>query len=320
MSSPLKERLNKIATFPLTSLFIIVVGCVMLGAAVAMIRHTSRPATRLVNGNDSSRTSTEQVLKFRSVGIFDGTREGGVRFSNEIYKSSECSTVIKGVDVFDSPTSARTELDRQLKQADRVLDRGPKSTTTGQSTEKVELALLPDSKHKPYAILWTENSELHSISADSIQEAKEFEDWLTVDKRPVDSKMATELLTFIPGSDTRGTKEGVPFFEQQFKSVPCVTLSTRIEYLDTSAHAEELLQTKIKSAVQIIERAPKMDAGGQSRGERVVIALAPDRLDDFQHKFVVMWTEDSQLHSIEAPILNYVLEFEKRYHGPTTAH
>lgn len=319
MSSLLKERLNKLATIPLSSLFIIAFCCIMLGVTLAMIRRTSNPATRMVEGNQSSPGATERsgnvmesALKFRSVGSFDGTRAGGNRFSHEIYKSAECSTVIKGVDVFESPATAQVELDRQVKLAERVLDRGPKTGTTGQATQKVELALQPDSKHKPYAILWTEDSQLHSISADSIQDAEEFENWLSVDKRPLDSKMAEDL-TFLPGSEIKGTQEGRPFFEQEFKSTPCVTLLKRIDYLDTSAKAGELLQTKIKAAVQIIEKGIKTDAAGQRRGERVVLVFAPDRLDDFQHKFVVMWTEEGQLHSIEGPILNYVLELEKRH-------
>jgi hypothetical protein len=305
MSWRLRERFNKIASLPLTSFILILVGFIMIGVTAARIRRSSTPPAQLVDTNNFARSAREQALKFRSLGSFDGTRESGTRFSNEVYKSSECSTVIKGVDVFDSPRIAEAELERQSKQAEKVLERGP----------KVELALRPDPGHKQYAILWIENSELHSISADSIQDAREFENWLSVDKQPLDSKTAAEVLTFTPGAETRGTKDGVRFFEQQFKSIPCVTLTSRIEYLDTSTAAEELLQKRIKSAVQVIEQGSKTDA---ARGERVVV-LAPDRTDDKQDQFIVMWTEDSQLHSVEAPILNYVLAFEKQHSGPNAA-
>lgn len=319
MWSLLKERLYKFVNLRRTGLFVIVFGCVMIGATFAIIRQTSSPGSGLPEGNSSSRNSMEQALKFRSIAIFDGTREGGIQFSNEVYKTSDCSTVIKGVELFNSPASAAAELERQLNQADKVLTRGLKFGITGQPTEKVKLAFKRDSNHKQYSILWTENSELHSIGADSLQNVEEFENWLTADNKTADGMIATEELTFLPGSARNGTEEGVPFFEQQFRSDDCVTLSTRIEYLGTRGHAEELLQRKIQSAVQLIEREPKTDAAGQHRGERVVFVLAPERKDEFQHKFVVMWTQDSELHSITAPILNYVLEFEKRYYPPNAA-
>lgn len=318
MWSLLKERLYKFANLRTACLFVIVFGCVMIGLTYAIIRHTS-PGSELPEGNSSSRNSTEQPLKFRSIAIFDGTREGGIRFSNEVYKTSDCSTVIKGVELYNSSASAAAELERQLNQAEKVLERGVKLRTTGQSTEKVKLAFQRDSEHKQYSILWTENSELHSIAADSLQNVEEFENWLTADKKTADNKVATEELTFLPGSARSGTEEGVPFLEQQFRSDDCVTVSTRIEYLGTRGHAEELLQRKIKSAVQLIEKGPKRDAAGQHRGERVVVVLAPERKDEFQHKFVVMWTLDSELHSITAPVLNYVLEFEKRYYESNAA-
>lgn len=319
MSSLLNNRVYKIAARSKTSLAIMLFGCVMIGVTFAIVRKISSPASRLLEGNRSSGSSIKQAVKFRSIAIFDGTREDGTRFSNEVYKSSDCSTVIKGIELFDSDANALAQLERQLKQAEKVLERGPKLSTTGQPTQKVKLAFLRDSERKQHSIFWTENSELHSISADSLRDAEEFENWLTADKQPPDSGMATKELTFLPGPSTSGTKEGVAFFEQQFKSTGCVTLLRRTEYVDTRVHAEELLQRKVQSAVQLIERGPQKVGAGQRLGERAVIVLAPDRMDDFQHKFVVLWTEDSELHSIEAPILNYVLEFEKRYYGQNAA-
>jgi len=107
------------------------------------------------------------------------------------------------------------------------------------------------------------------------------------------------------------TADGAPFSFQAYKSPDGVPISTRLERRDSPARAEKELLRNIESAVEVLERGPKLDEGGRQIGKRVVLTTNQEGLTKLQT--TVLWTDGSQLHFIESPSLQHALEFEKWY-------
>jgi hypothetical protein len=71
------------------------------------------------------------------------------------------------------------------------------------------------------------------------------------------------------------------------------------------------MQRKLKESTTILERGSKLNAAGQPVGERAVAMLKAERPSDYIEDTVVMWTVNSELHSLRG-LFTHVLELEKR--------
>lgn len=298
---------------------IIVACCAAVTVVLVGIQRHSQTTTGQGQERLSARDSADQDLRFKAGVVLDGKTEDGIRFSNQLYKSSDCLQIIKTIKLFNSPTHAYEELQRELKKASTIIDRGPELNDNGQQVgERAVLQFAAEGQGHAHAeVIWNENSEFYSITAYSLQHALEFEKWLrSPDKGHKNlsaQNAANQTMTFQVTRDFGGkTEEGFIFSERQFRSSDCETVSTRVEYFDSPARASEELQKKLKKAVDVIEQGPKLNAAGQRVGERAVAVVASDLTEGYLDQTVVMWTENSEFHTIKAPSLQYILEFEKR--------
>lgn len=80
----------------------------------------------------------------------------------------------------------------------------------------------------------------------------------------------------------------------------------------SAPRANQALGRKLKEAIQIIERGPKLDGRGRHVGERVVAMFTP--IAPFQELGSVFWTDGSHFYAIDSPSLKHALEFEKSPH------
>lgn len=115
-------------------------------------------------------------------------------------------------------------------------------------------------------------------------------------------------LTSVKGT----TKDGVPYSAQIYESPDGVTVSVTRENRDSAASAAKVLQKRIKAAVEIIERGPKLDETGRRVGERVVATFA--KSDSSGNEVEVLWTNGGQLYYIQSTSLPVALEFEKKFY------
>jgi hypothetical protein len=115
-------------------------------------------------------------------------------------------------------------------------------------------------------------------------------------------------LTSVKGT----TKDGAPFSTQIYESTTAVRVSVTRENRDSAARASKELQKRIKPAVEIIERGPKLDETGQRVGERVVATFA--KSDSSGNEVTVLWTNSGQLYYIQSTSLPVALEFEKKFY------
>jgi hypothetical protein len=307
----------------LVSHHLIIVACcaAVIALFVGILRHSRRTTTDQGQERFSTQDSGHQDSTFKAGLVLDGKTEDGIRFSNQLYKSSDCLKIIKTIKLFNSPAQAYEEFQREFKRASTIIDRGPKIDDNGQQVgERVVLQFAAEGQSQARAeVIWTKNSEFHSITAHSVQHALEFEQWLRLPDKSAQNvsgqNSANRTMTFHATQAFDGkTKEGFVFFERQFQTSDCEKVSTRVEYFGSPARASEELQKNLKRAFDIVEQGPKLDSAGRQVGERAVAVVASDLTEEHLDLTVVMWTENSELHSITAPSLQHVLEFEKRFY------
>src|ERR1044072_3605552 len=102
---------------------------------------------------------------------------------------------------------------------------------------------------------------------------------------------------------------GGDFAVAGYRSSYFVKLWRSGEVYDTPEKAEQVFQERLKEAVKVLERTPKLGAGGDKVGERAV-AIIHNKVRDEQHAYV-LWTEGRVLVEIYSPSLMHVLDFEK---------
>lgn len=264
---------------------------------------------------DSSSTKSEDPILFNEMLLFDGTTEAGFRFTTQTYQSWDCMIVRKRIEFLDSPANAKSEFKKTLGLGAELLERGVKLDSIGQLIgERVVMRFAKDKKTPEISIVWTENSQLHSLDSSSLDHALRLEEWLKARSSRPASKQGgpSKDLVFEPTSTSNGvTSKGRPFSERLFRSNDCVTLSSRIEYFDSSGDAQKELRLRIKDAVEIVRNGLEVASNGQPTGDRTVAIFAPELPRELSHSAQVLWIENAELHTIKSNSLPHVLAFEK---------
>lgn len=105
------------------------------------------------------------------------------------------------------------------------------------------------------------------------------------------------------------TEDGVRFADYRYKSSDCISISHRTMFFKSPVHAHEEIERETRKASTVIERAPVSNDQGQQVGERVVLKF--EASEGYKAHAEAIWNRDSEFHSISAPSLGHVLEFEK---------
>ncbi|MFN2533006.1 MAG: hypothetical protein ABR555_17105 [Pyrinomonadaceae bacterium] len=124
---------------------------------------------------------------------------------------------------------------------------------------------------------------------------------------------AIQPLEFKDFQGGRGkTADGIPFSYHLYKSSDGVGVTTTVENHRSPASAQKALQRKIRTAIKMIERGPKLKNKAERIGERAVLTFA---LPDFhKEQAAVLWTNGQRLYYIESLSLKHALEFEKQFY------
>ncbi|HSD45955.1 MAG TPA: hypothetical protein VLB87_05005, partial [Pyrinomonadaceae bacterium] len=113
------------------------------------------------------------------------------------------------------------------------------------------------------------------------------------------------------------TEDGSRFSFWLAKSSDGVAISARTEKRRSVTRAQRVLSKEIKGA-EIIERGRKTNNKGEPVGQRVV-GCFPAK-DGQKSKCLILWTDGSDFHHLEAASLPHLLAFEKKYYGTQSAN
>lgn len=156
------------------SLALILICCIAISAAFVFVRGRLPP----LKGKEQARVSikgiSNQEITFKAGMDFDGRMEDGSRVSHLVYESFDGVKVTKSIIYFNSPKRARKELQSDLQKATQIIERDPKlNTNREQVGERVVLFVYGSSHEREprAAVLWTNESEFHSIESSSLQHA-----------------------------------------------------------------------------------------------------------------------------------------------------
>lgn len=117
-----------------------------------------------------------------------------------------------------------------------------------------------------------------------------------------------EYKSIVAGHGT--AQDGSPVSFTIYLSVDDVYVKKSVERHRSPRLAEEALQERLRSALTIVEQGRRLRRDGQQIGDRAVVMLAPGTTQ--QAQAAVLWTDGSDLLSLESSSLRHALEFEKK--------
>lgn len=126
------------------------------------------------------------------------------------------------------------------------------------------------------------------------------------------STQETDIIFTSLASGSGMTEDGSQFSFWLAKSSDGVGISARTERRRSVARAQGQLDKQIKGA-RIVARGRKTNNQGERVGERVA-GCFPSKNQE-KGKCVILWTDGSELHVLEAASLPHLLAFEKKYYG-----
>ena len=129
---------------------------------------------------------------------------------------------------------------------------------------------------------------------------------------PAEDTLASRVTKFEPKGSACGyvyVRGGGRFSSQMYESSDGVGVGYSAGDYGSPSRAKKYLREKIKDALQIIERTPKLDDTGKLVGERVVAMYPPNA--PFEELGSVFWTDGSHFYVIDSPSLKHTLEFER---------
>ncbi|MFY9621680.1 MAG: hypothetical protein WAM70_04950 [Pyrinomonadaceae bacterium] len=161
---------------------------IVLSRKSDLISITSTSLTHILefekaSGRDDRRASfpgldSVKNVTFRGSGATTGVTTEGVRFAREEFTSSDCEKVTTQTWYFESAEKAQQALERSLKNATGISERGDKVNSAGQRVGMRAVAYFEADPKSAYIeitnILWTDGAELHSIEGGYVY-ALEFE-------------------------------------------------------------------------------------------------------------------------------------------------
>jgi hypothetical protein len=283
--------------------------------AVVLWKGMPERGTRVTPEQAAMTKSATNGRTFRQISIFDGRIDDGTRFSEQHYKSSDCSPISSRVIFFRSPGRALYEVQLETQRAAEVLNRGPilddKSQRIG---ERVVMQFAAEGRSETYTkIVSNKGSDFLSLTAPSLEDALAFEKSAksSNNSRVFPGIESVKAVTFESTGTSEGSEKGVRYKEEQFRSSDCETLVTRTEYFESTKTAQDRLQKQLKDSTGVLEQGPKLNSVGQPVGERAVASFKAGPTSEHLETTVVMWTDGDVFHSITGLYI-YVLEFEKR--------
>jgi hypothetical protein len=300
-----------------SKLWIIVVVLSVCSTLAGVFWYTnSRVRKSIIISQDSAGSTTpNQELSFRLTMIFDGRTDDGERYANNFFKASDCASLSEVVIFFNSIDRAQKELVSERAKASAVVEQTAVTNNEGGKIgDRVVLRFDDTERRKPHIqVMWTSDKDFHSIAGPSLEHVLQFENAISSRSGRIASKLDdVQKVTFTAAEISNGrTDEGSDYSERRFHSSDCESVIVRTEGYPSPARAQEEFIRMLKASTTIIERGPRLDGTGQQSGERAVAMFKAPVQSEHIEDTIIMWTDNSELHSIKGPF-THAMEFETR--------
>jgi hypothetical protein len=132
----------------------------------------------MVNSTEQKGDAQEELdIKFEGLDAGSGKTKEGVRFSFQLFRSSDGVGLSMTIEDHVSPEQANRELQRIVKKAEKVIKLGPKINGNGEQVgERAVLLFSPNEPSRARAeLFWTDGRYLKNISSPSLQHVLKFE-------------------------------------------------------------------------------------------------------------------------------------------------
>ncbi len=163
-----------------STMFVVAFLTGMTGVSAAtlwLVRHRSPPELMKSENMSPQQTPSNQDLTFTDKMGGKGMTRDGAPFSSHVYESSDGVELSVTRENRDSSPKADKALQRKLKKAIRIIERGSKLDEKGQRVGErvVAMLALDDSQKEQASVLWTNGQQLYYIESLSLKHALEFE-------------------------------------------------------------------------------------------------------------------------------------------------
>lgn len=138
---------------------------------------TRPPIQAETKSADRSQKFVHAIPGFTLVRVSNGIKDDGAPFSSNMYET-EADKQKVWVDFFhyDSPEAVKKAFDVQVKEATKIVEKGPLLDAQGQAIgERAVLIFNPPDKKASAMILWTSGNRLRDLQSFSLDTALEFE-------------------------------------------------------------------------------------------------------------------------------------------------
>ena len=265
--------------------------------------------------NPQKNTSTLKEITFRNTAIFDGRTGDGERFADFAYKSSDCVLLSHRTTFFKTAARARKELEKEIKNAARIIERAPLMNDAGQQIGERVLVEFKTGEENKFATeaIWNENSELHSVASRSAERLLQFEEALRSRSEKISHGLeSVRQATFEEfESHEARSEDGIAYSEKKFRSSDCEVITVRVRHLPTPQRAQEDLETVLAESTNVMERGPKLDGQGRKVGERAVAMFKASPPAEHIEDTTIVWTNNSELYLVTG-VYAYAIVFEQQ--------
>jgi len=157
------------------SITVLLMGCHGDRSSARWPKERSSPAETIESPHQQE--SASEAFEFKDIQGGRGKTEDGVPFSYHLYKSSDGVGVSTTVENRISAFSAVKALQRKIKTASKIIERGSRLDVKGQRTgEKVVAMFKSDGSNKERAaVFWTDGSDFHYLESSSLPHLIAFE-------------------------------------------------------------------------------------------------------------------------------------------------
>jgi len=260
-------------------------------------------------------TSAPKEITFRNTAIFDGRTGDGERFASFAYKSSDCVLLSHQTTFFKTAARAHKELEKEIKNAARIIERAPLINDAGQQIGERVLVESNTGEENKFATqaIWTENSEFHSAASRSVEHLQQFEQALRSRSEKISNGLeSVRQATFeeFESHDAR-SEDGIAYSEKKFRSSDCEVIRVRIRHLPTPERAQQDFESLLAQSTGVMERGPKLDTHGRRVGERAVAMFKASLPAEYIEETMIAWTDNSELYLVTG-VYAYVIVFEQR--------
>ena len=157
------------------SIVVLLMGCNGDRASARWPKERSSRAETMESPHHQELSS--EAFEFKDIQGGRGKTEDGIPFSYHLYKSCDGVGVSTTVENRSSVFSALKALQRKVKTASKIIERGPKLDDKGQRTGERVVAMFASngSEKERAAVLWTEGSDFHYLESSSLRHLIAFE-------------------------------------------------------------------------------------------------------------------------------------------------